>query len=36
VKSRTTPKFRKRFEKLPENIQRQAKEAYKEFKNDHG
>jgi len=32
--SHTTQRFRKLFEKLPKNIQRQGKDAYKKFRVD--
>ncbi|MFC1976157.1 hypothetical protein ACFLXQ_07145 [Chloroflexota bacterium] len=35
MKSRTTTRFRKAFKKLPEQVQRQARETYKIFRRDH-
>ena len=32
--SRTTERFRKAFAVLPEQVQRQARDAYKQFKQD--
>ena len=34
MKSRTTTKFRKAFADLPEQVQNQAHEAYRQFKKD--
>jgi len=34
VKSCTTAKFRKAFADLPEQVQEQAREAYRQFKQD--
>jgi hypothetical protein len=34
VKSRTTTQFRKMFAALPEEIQEQTRQAYKQFKQD--
>jgi hypothetical protein len=34
VKSRTTAQFRKAFAALPEQIQEQAREAYRQFRRD--
>jgi mRNA-degrading endonuclease RelE of RelBE toxin-antitoxin system len=34
MKSRTTKRFRDAFNKLPEHIQQQAKDAYQLFKKD--
>lgn len=34
MKSRTTSKFRKMFADLPEQVQEQAREAYRQFKED--
>jgi len=34
VKSRTTKRFREAFEKLPSEIQRQAREAYRRFQEN--
>ncbi len=34
MKSRTTPRFRKAHEKLPQSIQKQAREAYELFAKD--
>jgi hypothetical protein len=34
VKSRTTAQFRKAFAGLPEQVQEQAREAYRQFKQD--
>jgi len=34
VKSRTTIQFRNRFAELPEQIQKQTREAYRQFKED--
>ncbi|MBI1278263.1 MAG: hypothetical protein GC179_09065 [Anaerolineaceae bacterium] len=38
MKSRLTPSFRKAFDKLPHNIQAQARNAYRQFRTDpyHG
>ena len=36
MKSRTTSQFRKVFALLPEQIQEQAREAYRQFKRDPG
>jgi hypothetical protein len=35
MKSRTTDRFRKAFERLPEQVQRQARETYKIFRQNH-
>ena len=32
--SHTTPRFRKAFAQLPQKVQHQAKEAYKQFQED--
>ncbi|AFZ31121.1 hypothetical protein Glo7428_2619 [Gloeocapsa sp. PCC 7428] len=34
MKSRTTTQFRKAFADLPEQVQEQAREAYRQFKQD--
>lgn len=34
MRSRTTERFRKAFERLPEQVQRQAREAYRLFKQN--
>ncbi len=34
MKSRTTKRFRKAFDQLPDQVQRQAREAYKRFIKD--
>ncbi|MEH2381429.1 MAG: hypothetical protein V7K27_21490 [Nostoc sp.] len=34
MNSRTTVKFRKAFANLPEEVQEQAREAYRQFKQD--
>jgi mRNA-degrading endonuclease RelE of RelBE toxin-antitoxin system len=34
VKSRTTTQFRKMFADLPEQVQEQARKAYRQFKQD--
>jgi hypothetical protein len=34
VTSRTTERFRKAFDNLPEQIQRRAREAYQQFQQD--
>ena len=36
MKNRRTAEFKKRFNKLPHNIQKQAKEAYRLFKENPG
>ena len=36
MKSRTTIKFRQAFAKLPEQVQKQARTAYRQFKKDPG
>ncbi|MHC0061667.1 ParE family toxin-like protein [Nostoc sp. UIC 10890] len=36
MKSRTTAKFRKAFADLPEQVQKQTREAYRQFKHDFG
>lgn len=36
MKSRTTAKFRKAFADLPEQVQKQTREAYRQFKHDPG
>ena len=34
MKSRTTAKFRKAFANLPDSIQKQARQAYRQFQQD--
>lgn len=34
MKSRTTPRFRKAYEKLPQSVQQRAREAYELFVQD--
>ncbi len=34
MRSRTTEQFRKQLRALPENVQRQAKKAYQQFKSN--
>ncbi|MBE9080191.1 hypothetical protein IQ241_23365 [Romeria aff. gracilis LEGE 07310] len=34
MKSRTTAKFRKAFESLPDSVQKQARQAYRQFQQD--
>ena len=34
MRSRTNPRFKKAFQKLPEHVQRQAREAYRTFVRD--
>ena len=34
MKSRTTAKFRKAFGKLPDSVQKQARQAYRQFQQD--
>ena len=36
MRSRTTTRFRKQLAALPEEVQRQAKKAYQQFKRDPG
>ena len=35
MKSRTTARFRKAYTELPEEVQQQARDAYRQFKQDH-
>ena len=34
MKSRTTAKFRKAFSSLPDSVQKQARQAYRQFQQD--
>ncbi|RCJ21715.1 hypothetical protein A6S26_23380 [Nostoc sp. ATCC 43529] len=36
MKSRTTAQFRKAFRDLPEQVQKQTRQAYRQFKQDPG